>query len=231
MKLTLALVGLLAIARCPGTLEAPPPPDVEEDDEEHNDCWGLTSSLPICEPGVEQIDPKFDPRLGFDKRYYDEPQVAVVDSVSGETMVLEGPWNMPYTFTWFESLEGLFVVGDEVELSGREWNVVAGPRGTVAHADIYGFTMESPGEIGADRPDVQFFADCVSSGSTFVYGVAATMGEERVTVAQGERGSIAGWEILHHGAASAPGYEEDCMIVEGYFHGAISAWTTNRPSP
>ncbi|HWV37339.1 MAG TPA: hypothetical protein VN033_02565 [Vulgatibacter sp.] len=222
MKLTtLALVGLLATVRCPSMPEEPPPPDENEEE-----CWGMTTSLPTCEPGTEQIDPRRDPRLGFNKRYYEGPQSAVVASVSGESMVLEGPWNMPYTFTWFEPLDGLFQEGDEVVLSGGDWDRVEGPRGTVAHARVGGFSMRSPTPVVADGAEMGFFAECATGSTTFVYGVVATLGEETVTVSQGERGSIAGWEFLHHGAVSAPGFVEDCVVAEGMFYGAISAWTT-----
>ncbi len=198
------------------------------------DCWAMTVEVPTCEPGVEQIEPRFDPFLGFDKRYFNaHVQGATVASLSGASMVLDGPWDMPITFTWFEPLGDLFTVGDEVELSGGHWNLVKGPRGSVAHAHLGAFSSYSPGQVGEYGPDVEIFPACRRGQSGPVWGVAATLGDETVSISQGERGSVAGWEVLHHGATSASGYtestEEGCVVMEGSFHGAVSAWTALPP--
>ncbi|HEY0839176.1 MAG TPA: hypothetical protein VGD74_03220, partial [Vulgatibacter sp.] len=217
------LLGFLATARCP----AEPIKDRKERDDPKFDCgWMAASTTSTCDPGVVPIDPR--DRLGFNKHYYERtPQPAIVSSVSGASMVLEGPWDMPYTFTWFESLEGAFEVGDEVLLSGgMAWDVVRGPRLEVAQADQIQFSPFSPGRPTEDGPQVDFVPVCYVNGSPdrTVFGVTAALGDEAIELGQGEQGGLGDWKVLFHGAAAAPGYEDDCMIVEGYFHGVVSAW-------
>ena len=224
MKLSAAvmLLGLLATSRCPGSVKPlDENPNVEDP---HQDCQWMQGSWDACAPGTRQIDPQ--DRLGFNKRYYERvPQAAIVDSVSGASLVLEGPWNMPYTFTWFDGLEDSFAVGDEVELWGAEdWSVVTSAGATLAHLDTGGFSSPPPSRPTEDGPLVDFVAACTADDGDTVYGIVATLGDDSVEIAQGARGRIGDWEILFHGAASAPGYTVDCMIVEGYFHGVVSAW-------
>jgi len=210
------LLGLFATLRCG---EKP------LDENPNTECLAMQGSWTACEPGVKQIDPR--ERLGFDKRYYERaPQAAFVDSVSGASVVLEGPWNMPYTFTWFDGLEDSFTVGDEVELSGdRGWSVVTSAGTTLAHLDIGGFSSPPASRPTEDGPLVEFVAACTAADGDTVFGILATLGDDSVEIAQGERGRIGDWELLFHGAAAHSNRVENCMVTEGYFHGVVSAWT------
>ncbi|AKU90418.1 hypothetical protein [Vulgatibacter incomptus] len=201
-------------------------------DDTNHQCYKrytLTQPLAACEAGVEQSLPNV--ALGFDKRFFErDPQAAVVASVSGSSMVVEGPWNTPYTFTWFESLEDMFQPGDEIDVSGDlEWHVVVGPRFTVAQSSIGAFSPQTPGRPVEDGPEVDYVPTCQTSSSDPVWGVEATLGDDRVDVAQGTRGSIGEWEILFHGAISSPGSSTACLVAEGNFQAMVSAWRANDP--
>jgi len=222
VKLSAAvMLGLLATSRgCPSEVK---PLDPDDDRDRH--CQGMAGGWGTCAPGIAPIDP---PRraLGFNKPYFQQtPEGAFVDSISGEAMVLEGPWDMPYTFTWFESLEGAFALGEDVQLSGSwGWSVVTSAGAIFAHYEEGACSRPPPSRPTEDGPEVDFVAACTTDGDRIVYGISATLGDESVVIGQGERGRIGDWEILFHGAVSASGYVENCEVSEGYFHGAVSAW-------
>ncbi|AKU93163.1 hypothetical protein [Vulgatibacter incomptus] len=233
MKLvSLVSLGVLASLHCPGT-GTTAVRDLQ--DENHGRCEVIARDVDSCEPGIEPIEPSDSPKLGLQSRYWERiAQRAWVTSVSDSTLILEGPWDVPLSFVWFEPVDDKFAVGDEVTVDGRgDWSVVIGPNATLANADVYAFSPQNPSPFADDCPDIDFFALCYAQGTNTcrvpVYGVRASLGPDSIEIAQGERGTIGDWQVAHHGAVSARGYMEDGWIVEGYFHGTVSAWKLNSP--